>query len=596
MSLKHRYRCGIIGNCAFIAHIDESADVNWLCWPRFDSSFIFGNLLDSKRGGSFYIRPEGENFLSHQTYLQNTNVLVTEFHAADGKFRVIDFAPRFLQFERYFKPLMLCRKIELLEGHPRIRIVCQPRGEYGQTTPEVQVGSNHVRYSGLGAQVRLTANVPITYLVQEQPFVLNETRYLVMTWGAPLEAPLEATCEDFLRKTINYWRLWVLRCSIGNFFQDAVIRSALALKLHQYDDTGAIIASATTSLPEHPHSGRTWDYRYCWMRDAYYTLTALNNISQFEELELYASYLQNIATSEHGRYRPVYSISGDHNLTEKTLSLDGYLGNQPVRIGNQASLHIQNDVYGQMLVSILRFYVDRRFIGNHSLYSKKLIHHLLSCIESTMEEPDAGLWEFRNRAQKHCYTFLFHWAGSAAAERIGVASQNLEMVRLARKLKSLAANQIESAYNPTLQAYTQSVGGENLDASLLQLITMNYLEPQSPKTVAHLSRLEKELMTPEGLFFRYKHQDDLGKPESTFLVCSYWYVEALACMGRIDEAMSHFENLQQYGNHLGLLSEDVDASTGSQWGNFPQTYSHVGLMNAAFRITRKIDRPDFLIS
>ena len=592
----HKYDQGVIGNCAYMAHINTKAEVVWLCWPKFDSSFIFGKLLDEDKGGYFAVSPADTSAKSKQYYLENTNLLATEFDCKDGRFRVIDFAPRFYNYERYFKPLMLFRRIELLEGQPRISVKCQPRGEYGNKIPETQLGSNHIRYSGLGAEVRLTSDVPLNYILSEQEFILTQHKALVLSYGVPLEAPLESVVDELMNKTIKYWQRWVKYSNIPHFAQEKVIRSALLLKMHQYEDTGAVIAASTTSLPEHPGSGRNWDYRYCWIRDTFYTLAALRNIGQGAELEGYAHYLQNIAMNVKDRFAPVYSIIGDENFEEQTLELKGYLGNGPVRIGNQAKEHIQNDVYGQILVSLLPLYVDARFVDERAHNSVTLINRLLDLIDATMDEPDAGLWEFRNLSQKHAYTFLFHWAGSASAKKIGKLLGNNSMVEKADRLMKEAAQQIEACYDENLQAYTQAIGTKNLDASLLQLITLNYLDPSSDRAKNHLIALEKALMSESGLFYRYKHQDDFGKPKSTFLICAYWYVEALACVGRIDEAKERFEYLSQFSNHLGLLSEDVEESNGSQWGNFPQTYSHVGLMNSAFRIAHKLDIPDFLSS
>jgi GH15 family glucan-1,4-alpha-glucosidase len=591
---KHTYNTGIIGNCGYLAHVNKNTNIEWLCWPRFDSTFIFGGLLDKQKGGEFSILPEGD-FTSNQYYLENTNVLITEITCAGGKYKVTDFAPRFREHDRYYKPLMLIRQIEPIEGSPRIRVKCEPVSDYGATKLTVNRGSNHIQYLGGDEKIRLTANIPVSYVFDEHYFVLNETKYLVLTYGEPLEAPLISTASRFLRETIQYWRIWIKHSSIATFYQPFVIRSALALKIHQYEDTGAIIAASTTSLPESPGSGRNWDYRYCWLRDTYYVITALNHIGHFEEMEKYFAYVTDISFSEDFRYQPLYGITGQKHIEEVILDeLEGYLGNKPVRIGNQASEHIQNDIYGQVMISVLPLYTDHRFVYSERKDSAKWIDYLLYKIEKTIDEKDAGIWEFRNFANIHCYSNLFQWAGASAAEKMAKTIGNKELEDRAVSLKNRAAAHIESCYDPVRKVYTNSVGSQNLDASTLQLIMMNYLDPESDRAKDHLIALEKELKASNGLFYRYLYKDDFGKPKTTFLICAFWYVEALAAVGRIDDATREFENLLQFSNHLLLFSEDVDENDGSQWGNFPQAYSHVGLMNAAYRIAMKLDRPIFL--
>ena len=591
---KHTYQTGIIGNCSFLAHVNKNTNIDWLCWPRFDSSFVFGGLLDKQKGGEFSILPEGE-FESKQYYLENTNVLCTEISNNEGTYKITDFAPRFNKFERYFKPLMLIRKIELINGTPRIRIKCRPFYDYGLKILKPSRGSSHIDYTGSPEEIRLTTNIPVNYVIDEQFTILNETKYLILTYGSPLEAPLNNTAEQFLRETITYWRLWIKHSSIASFYQKNVIRSALALKIHQYEDTGAIIAASTTSLPEYPGSGRNWDYRYCWLRDTFYVITSLNHIGHFEEMERYFSYVSDISFSEKERYQPLYGITGEKLLNENILEhLDGYLGNKPVRIGNQAYEHIQNDIYGQVLISLLPLYTDHRFVFSERKDPARWIGYLLSKVELTIDEKDAGIWEFRNITNTHCYSNLFQWAGCSAAEKMARSIGDEALIEKAISLKDRAAVHIENCYDPERKVYTHAVGSPHLDASTLQLILMNYLDPTSDRAKDHLIALEKELETPNGLFYRYLHSDDFGKPKTTFLICAFWYVEALACVGRLDDAIRKFENLLQYSNHLLLFSEDVDEETGSQWGNFPQAYSHVGLMNAAYRIAIKLDRPVFL--
>ena len=592
---RHVYETGIIGNCGFLAHVNKNTNIDWLCWPRFDSTFIFGTMLDSKKGGDFYIRPEGE-YTSRQYYLENTNILITEITLANngGSYRVTDFAARFSEHQRYYKPLMLIRKVEPIEGSPRITVKCRPMSDYGETQLTVNRGSNHIQYLGGEERIHLTTNIPVSYVFDEQAFVLNECKYLVLTYGEPLESPLTSTVEQFLSETTRYWRTWIKHSSIANFAQPFVIRSALALKIHQYEDTGAIIAASTTSLPEFPGSTRNWDYRYCWLRDTYYVITSLNHIGHFEEMEKYFSWVTDISFANDERYQPLYSITGKKDLEEKIVPLEGYEGEQPVRIGNQASEHVQNDIYGQVMVSMLPLYTDHRFIFAERKDSDKWIAYILGKIEHTIDEKDAGIWEFRNMEHVHAYSNLFQWAGANAAEKMARTINNQELIEKAISLKERAAAHIESCYDPVRKVYSAAAGHTYLDASTLQLIMMNYLDPASDRAKDHLIALEKELKTPNGLFYRYLHADDFGAPKATFLICAFWYVEALACVGRLDDAIKEFEGLLKYSNHLKLFSEDVLESDGSMWGNFPQAYSHVGLMNAAYRIATKLDKPIFL--
>lgn len=594
--MRHEYAAGIIGNCAYSALVQKDTRVLWMCWPGFDSSFVFGALLDKKSGGEFAILPaeDAQKVQFVQQYRENTNILETIVKSHTGSYKVTDFAPRFYLYGRYFKPLMLFRKIEKLQGQPRIRVICRPVGEYGKWKLTASMGSNHIRYHGLEDSLRLTANIPLTYLMEERSFVLEHTKYLVLTYGPPLEAPLEETAEHFLRQTTAYWYKWVRGIAVPRIHQVPFIRSALVLKLHQFEDTGAVIASTSMALPEAPQAGRNWDYRYCWMRDAYYTMQAFGSIAHFEELERYFQYLLNIAR-DGGRYRPLYRINGKPVFEETTLDLQGYRGNQPVRLGNQASDHIQNDVYGQVLLALLPLYSDQRLQNHYRELPYNLVEEALNMISKTMEEKDAGLWEFRNQMGWHCYTYLFHWAGAHAAEKIAHIVGNKRIAHKAERLQKAAAKKIEACYVKKKGGYAQKIGTTEMDASTLQLITMGYLKGDTSRSQKHLKALEKELQAPKGLFYRYRHADDFGLPKTTFLICAFWHVEALVCVGEIERALSQFEQLLTYSNHLGLFSEDVDEKNGSQWGNFPQAYSHIGLISAVARIDKRMDAPSFLL-
>ncbi|MCB9586752.1 MAG: glycoside hydrolase family 15 protein [Polyangiaceae bacterium] len=583
--MKH----ALIGNCSYQALIDDRGAVSWLCWPRFDSSFVFGSLLDSKRGGEFSVQPRESEFQTEQDYLPNTNILRTVFSSESGRFELIDFAPRYKQYDRSFKPNMLVRRLRPLDGRPSVKVACHPVYDYGEKVPASYVASNHVQWQVDGGPLRLTTNVPLAYLLEERPFLLTQETYVVLTWGNPLEAALEETCETFFSRTRKYWETWVKHTNLPGIFQREVIRSALALKLHQYEDTGAITAATTTSIPEHAGSGRNWDYRYCWLRDTYFTLHAMRRLGHFEEMERFVSFAHNIAEGT-AALQPVYGISGESRLSERTLDhLAGYKDdNQPVRVGNAAYLQVQNDVYGEIIAAIAPQFLDLRFDtqGNHE-HRAALVHRLLGYIEHTMELPDAGIWEYRAEPEVHTFPLLFHWIGAALSARIGKSIADPALEGRALGLVARARSIIEEqCYRPELGFYAESTSpsNNNADASLFMMVNMGYLKRGDARAERHVRELYKRLSVDRYLMKRYNHFDGIGETLSTFTVCGFWAAEALARLGYREEAIEACEQLIKHANHVGLFSEDIDPQNGEQWGNFPQTYSHVGLINAAFAI------------
>lgn len=587
MKKAHRYNFGITGNCNYLAYVRDDSSLMWMCWPQMDSSFIFGAMLDEDKGGCFRVFPEGK-FKTKQRYIENTAIIITTFDCEDGEFEVIDFAPRFSHYERFHKPLQFFRKIKRIKGQPRIKIICEPRGNYGETIPEVFSGSNHITYKNLHFPVRLTSNVSQSYLKEQRPFLLTEDLYLVLSGGEPFEAPLKETFEEFYHKTTVYWRRWVKETYIPNLFQKEIIRSAITIKLHQYEDTGAIIASGTTSLPEYPGSGRNWDYRYCWLRDSYFSLAALNSLGHFEEAERYLHYIHNIL-NDIKNLQPVYRINGETDITEREIDLKGYMGSGPVRVGNAAYYQKQYDSFGQVILSILPLYMDERILHREQMMSLSLVHALLKEIELHMDEPDAGIWEFRGKKQKHLETYIFHWAGARASLKIAERYEDAELKAKALSISAEAKKNIELCYHDEFECYMSDQTLGYFDASAFLLITMNYLSPEDPKAMKHFRRLEKELLSPEKMVYRYRAQDDFGDTHATFLICTYWYIESMVCLGLLDQAQSGLANIIRHANHVGLLSEDLSSEDGSQWGNFPQTYSHVGLINTVSRLCRKKD-------
>ena len=581
----------LIGNCSFNALVSRGS-VEWLCWPRPDSSFVFGPLLDRERGGAFVIEsPDPVESLT-QAYLENTNVVRTVFSGRRGSFELIDFAPRFLLHDRSFKPLMVVRILRPLSGDPRVRIRCRPTWHYGETVASGWLASNHIQFTGLPAPLRLTTNVPLSYVEEERPFLLEGSKHLVLTFGEPLEAGLEETAERFLERTLDYWRQWVKRTRIPRDYQDEVIRSALVLKLHQYEDTGALLAATTTSLPEHPGSQRTWDYRYCWLRDAYFTLNALERLGHSNEMELFLVYLRNLADGGAGALQPVYTITGGREADERLLPhLAGFQGDGPVRVGNQAFQHVQNDVYGEMILAVSRLVLDRRFYGLESTpQTMRLVRDLLDQIDRRLEEPDAGLWELRGVRRLHAFTLLTHWAGATQTVEIGETMGLADLTEKARGVAARARALLEErCWSAERGVFTQAAGEPQLDAAMLLALHFGFLTADDPRAATHVDAIRNELRADGGLLQRYTVADDFGSPQAAFTVCTFWLVEALAILGRHDEACELFEKLLALDNGLGLFSEDILPATLAQSGNFPQTYSHVGLINAAFRLSRSWD-------
>ncbi|HEY0881218.1 MAG TPA: glycoside hydrolase family 15 protein [Archangium sp.] len=571
---------GLIGNCQVAAHVRRDGAIAWSCMPRFDSPPVFGELLDPA-GGSFLIGP-AEGGMGTQRYLPNTNVLETRFETKEGAFRVLDFAPRFMLFERSFRPTKLVRIVEPLKGTPRIRVLCNPVLGWSKTPARKEMGSNHISFRGYDAEVRLTTDASLSYL-DGPGFALTERKHFVFAWGAPVEEALVPLAERFLRETVKYWQNWVKHCDIPPLYQEAVIRSALALKLHCYEDTGAIVAALTTSIPEATGSGRTWDYRYCWLRDAFYALGAFRHLGQFEEREQFLHFLLNVASSSPDLdLAPLYRVDGKSNLEESIQThWAGYRGEGPVRVGNQAAEHRQNDVFGEMVLALTPLFLDARFQEQVTPPVLDLVTRLARKAVSVAGQPDAGIWEYRTEWRPQTFSALMCWA---AADRMGRVAQKHrpadadEFIGAAAKIREMI---MSNAVAPGRNSLVADFGGTEMDAALLQAVTLRLLPPNDPRMHATVDAVRADL-EHGGWLKRYRTDDGFGVPTVAFMLCTFWLIEALAYLGRLDEARKVMESVQKMNSPLQLLAEDLDFASGLMWGNFPQAYSHVGLIHAAF--------------
>ena len=580
---------GIIGNGSVSALIDRNARIVWSCLPSFNGDPVFCSLLSPTTHpdhGFFDVALEGLA-ASSQHYVENTAVLVTRLVAADGSaLEITDCAPRFKQHGRIFHPMSLVRTIRPLEGAPRIRLRLRPLAGYGARIPDRTFGSNHLRFLFDDVVLRATTDAPLPMLRDEHPFLLDREMHIVLGPDETLAESPARLARDTLDATLDYWREWVRFLSVPAEWQDAVIRAAITLKLCQYEGTGAIVAAMTTSIPEHADSQRNWDYRYCWLRDAAFVVRALNRLGATRSMEEYLRYIFNLAASGDGALAPVYGIHFERELIEtEAKHLAGYRGMGPVRIGNDAWRQTQHDSYGSVVLAATQLFFDRRLSVAADAGAFARLEHAGEWAWRMHDQPDAGLWEFRGRTAVHTYSSVMSWVAcdrlARIAQHLGLSGQReLWSGRAARVRELVLARAVHrDGY------FTGAFDGEALDASLLLLADLGFVAAHDPRYVATVDAIGKALLRGRHMF-RYIVPDDFGAPETSFTICSFWYADALARIGRIDEAREMFETLLASRNPLGLLSEDIHPKTGELWGNFPQTYSLVGLINTAMRLSR----------
>ncbi len=586
----------LIGNGTVSALIDAVGNVVWGCFPRFDGDPAFCALLrhpDSADDHGIYQVELLDLERSEQEYLPNTPVLVTRLYDRHGgAVELSDFAPRFHQHGRVFCPTTLLRQIRRIEGAPRVRIRLRPSHSFGASPRGRTFGSHHIRFVGPTETLRLTTNASINALLEETPFLLDEEITLILGPDETIPEAVDMLGRHFYRETVAYWRQWVRSLAIPFEWQDAVIRAAIALKLNTFEDTGAIVAAMTTSIPEAPDSGRTWDYRYCWLRDAYFVVDALNRLGATLVMERYLGYIvDRVADAEDRRLQPVYGVTGAPDLEERIVPhLAGYRGMGPVRAGNQAARQVQHDVYGAAILAATHVFFDRRLIrqADHGLF--RLLESLGQHAAGLFDQPDAGPWELRGRTRIHTFSSVMCWAGcdrlARIAAQLGLPDRETFWRGEAARLHAAIAAR---AWDPGRRSFMATWGGDTLDASLLLLHELGFLSAEDPRFAGTVAAIEHDLRRGD-FIYRYVETDDFGAPRTAFLVCTFWYVNALVSLGRRDEARRLFERLLALRNRHGLFAEDIDPVTGEQWGNFVQTYSMVGLIRAAIRLSIRWDQ------
>jgi GH15 family glucan-1,4-alpha-glucosidase len=580
----------VIGNCQIAALLDQHARIVWACVPRFDGDPTFCALLnDNGKPAAGFYDVELQGFArSEQRYIPNTAIVETVLHDSSGAaVKIVDFAPRMQQHGRFYRPMMLIRLLVPVAGRPHLRIRLRPLGLYGAARPTLTHGSNHIRYVLPNITLRLTTDASITAVLEERTFVLDHPVALLLGPDETLMDSAASTARHLYGETESYWQGWVRGLSIPFEWQEAVIRAAITLKLCTFEDTGAVIAGMTTSIPEAANSGRNWDYRYCWLRDAYFVVHALNRLGATSTMEQYLRYIINIGTDAPGPdLQPVYGVAGEAHLPEKIVTtLAGYRGMGPVRVGNQAYEQRQNDVYGSIVLASMQYFFDERLVfrGDHATFQG--LERLGERAAEVYATPDAGLWEYRGRQRVHTFSAVMCWA---ACDRLARIAQHLQLPERAHHWRSLAdrmhADIVRRAWSERLGSFTESFENGDSDASLLLLPHLDFVTADDPRYVSTVRAVERKLRVGNHLR-RYHAPDDFGAPENAFNICTFWYIDALAITGRREEAREIFETMLACRNPLGLLSEDLDPATHELWGNFPQTYSMVGIIHCATRLS-----------
>ncbi len=581
-----------VGNCQVSGLINEAGSLVWGCVPRVDGDPTFCSLLrdhnEPEKAGAWRMELERQVSAKHR-YIRNTPILLTRLEDdCGGAVEILHFCPRFQRSGRMYRPVAYCRVVRPVAGSPRLKVSLTPMTGYGSKLADRTHGTNHIRYLIEEHSMRLSTNAPIGYVLEERYFRVENDLHFFLGPDEPFVGNVGREVEAMLDKTSVYWRHWVRGLATPMDWQDAVIRAAITLKLCQHEETGAIVAALTTSIPEAPGTERNWDYRYCWIRDAYYTVQALNRLGALDVLEKYLAYLRNLVDdSEGGMIQPLYSVSGQKELTEWTAeSLEGYRGMGPVRVGNAAYHQTQNDCYGQIIIPNIQAFYDHRMLRRANADDFASLEEVGMMAWKMHDRPDAGLWELRTRTAVHTYSSVMSWA---ACDRLANAADVLRMPDRQEfwrnRADAIRKTIDEKAWNEKAGHYAATFGGDELDASLLQLVELRYVEAQDPRFQATLKAVEKTLRRGEHML-RYDSEDDFGRPETAFNICTFWLIEALHLDGRDEEARQLFETMLSHRTQSGLLSEDMDFETGELWGNFPQTYSLVGIINCAGVLSR----------
>ncbi|MFZ9002483.1 MAG: glycoside hydrolase family 15 protein [Robiginitalea sp.] len=582
---------GIIGNCRSAALISKSGSLDWCCLPEFDSSSVFARILDERAGGSFEIMVD-DSYQVTQRYKKDTALLITRFSNGTDCFEMRDFMPRYQnQDGSYHAPPEIIRYLRHIQGSPVFRVRYDPRLEYAQgetrtyVKPRFIVSLNHgEKFDTIFLYTSFNKNA----VVEGRPITLEDDGFFLLGYNEKLFKPSTRKMYVEMERTKVYWLNWSSKTPGYRKYNGVIKRSAVTLKLLSYDKSGAILAAATTSLPETLGEVRNWDYRFCWIRDASMVVKVVSDLGHKEVARRYLSFIVDLVPDKDEKLQIMYGINREKELTEKTLDhLSGYKGSGPVRIGNAAYLQRQHDIYGILMdmihTQLVRFPNDIEH--GEELWS--LTKGIVWIVEKHWKEPDKGIWEFRTEDRHFTFSKVLCWVAIDRAIRIARIFQKQRKIDKWLPLEREIRKDIhERAWNAEVGAFTQSYGSKFLDASVLLMEPYGFIEARDPKYVRTVKAIGREL-SQDGLLFRYKNEDDFGLPTSSFTICTFWFINSLFRIGEEERSRKWFERVLGYSNHLGLFSEDIDFKTKRLLGNFPQAYSHLALIECALNFSGK---------
>jgi GH15 family glucan-1,4-alpha-glucosidase len=579
---------GIVGNCITCALVKKDTSLDWMCFPNFSSPSVFGRILDRKKGGTFRIVPLGKYKVSQQ-YIPCTAILETRFDGRGKAFVVYDFFPRYKKLlagkqEKLIKINSFVRIVKPLRGKPKIRVIYEPRPDYAMDECELREREGRFVCGKNSDSVTLASNVPLESIKDSKEITLDHTRYFVIGGDGSRQYSVKK-CSKLLTDTRKYWLGWCGTLILPEENREMIIRSAITLKLLTYSATGAIIAAPTTSITEEVGTDRTFDYRICFVRDAAFCVDALKKIGRdYEPKSLMGFILNRILSDDH--IQPLYGINGETKLTERELNhLSGFMDSGPVRVGNAAYKQRQNDIYGEIIDILYLYFVYYEYEKEMSKKYWRFLRYVVNQIKFNWHRKDSSIWEYRDLEDHYTYSKFMCYVGVDRAMKIAQHFDRDELVNEWLPLKDeIVEDFLKHGYDKELNSFTIAYGKKHLDSSHLLMAYHEFLGRDEPRLVNTIKAIYRNLRKGY-MVQRYTMEDDFGKSGIALTICTFWLIDALYYIGEEKKARQLFRKIVKKANHLGLFSESLDTKTGRMLGNFPQGYTHIGLINTSILLS-----------